>query len=182
VLLYYILFFYLFCLGNPKINTPYMEFFSIITLMLAALALWSGFWALITRFSRREHRFARHFLFACRITILSVMTGLILRLVGFYLCGYVANMIMQLVVAGSVAVFTLYHHMRLATRLPSRKRLLVASLIIIPLLGVIVMIDVSQKTEFNPEPGHNLQTLFLPKEFIPADPLDTTLKRMNSIF
>lgn len=182
VLLYYILFFYLFCLGNPKINTPYMEFLSIITLMLAALALWSGFWALITRFTRREHSFARHFLFACRITILSVMAGLILRLAGFYLCSYMANMILHIVAAGSAAIFTLCHHMRLATRLPSRKRLLVASLIIIPLLGVIVMINISQRIEFSPEPGHNLQTLFLPKAFIPADPLNTTLERMNSIF
>jgi hypothetical protein len=131
---------------------------------LVLVAAWAGMWAMIGRITQHRFRFAEHFVIACAgisaYTISNAATGYL----RFLFPGPVEWEMGAAAVAIMVAILTLSAHLARVSLLPSGRRLLWSTGVLLTLALSVLLTDHSDRSEF----GNRL-------EDTPLKPLGTNL-------
>jgi len=165
-----------------KSHSTFVETLATTCMVLFCLVIWSAFWALITRFTKRQHRFLGHLLFSFQWAVISLAISFVLKYIFFFICNDGFDYVASLVAFGLFSVFVLNNHLNIATNLSSVKRNMVSGTIAISIILLSVLGYYATHNEFSPKPHHYVRLAPVAKKFIPAIPIKEEIKRLNSIF
>ncbi|NTV29610.1 MAG: FHA domain-containing protein [Candidatus Omnitrophica bacterium] len=182
LLLFYAVFYFVYYREASKQEIPVVLILAQETSFLIVVAVWSGIWALITRFSRRQHMMARHFLFSCQWSVLLYVLGLVLKYVFFMICNQATGTVLSFLIFGLAGSWVLDVHMAMATNLPVVRRRLLTGGITCALLVLAGLFQYGARYEFDSEPKHYINLAPLPERMIPTIPVTEEIRRLDDIF
>ena len=153
-----------------------------VCLILFCLVIWAAFWALITRFTKRQHRFQQHLIFSFQWAVISIAVTFPLKFIFFYVCSSSFDYIAGLVYMGLFSVFVLYNHLSIGTNLSFFKRIMISSLIAMSMIFLTVLGYYATHNEFSPQPRHYVKIVPVSKNFVPTISVNEEVKRLDTIF
>lgn len=163
-------------------DESFFEGIAATSILLFCLVVWSALWALITRFTKRQHRFLLHLIFSFQWAILSLALSFTFKFVLFFICNYDFYYVVSLLVFGLFSIFVLNVHLAIGTNLSFIKRTVISSLIAFSIILFSLLGYYATHIEFSPDPHHYISLVPVPKKWVPAIPIDQELKRLDSIF
>ncbi|MBF0388427.1 MAG: FHA domain-containing protein [Candidatus Omnitrophica bacterium] len=151
-------------------------------LFLLGSVFWSGLWALITRFSKRQHRFLQHWIFTLHWAVIAIVLSTVVAYVDFFMCQERLDTGLSLVVFCLFGLLVLNAHLAIGTNLSFRKRSLISGFIVSPVILVAALGLYASHNEFNASPSHYIQIVPVPKKLIPVISTPEAARRLDSIF
>jgi hypothetical protein len=151
-------------------------------MMLLILAIWSGVWALITRFSKHQHRFLQHLIFSFQWCVFSMVLTAIVKYILFFACNHDFFTYFSLLIYGPLVFFILNTHLAIATNVAAFKRGMISCLIVLSIVVLTLLKQYAMHNEFSPRPAHYINIVPVPKKLIPAIPVNEEIDRLDSVF
>ena len=165
-----------------KSNNSLFQIITGLCVFLFCLVIWSSIWALITRFTKRQHRFLQHLLFSLQWIVIYLAVSFVLKYIFFFICNNIFDYVASLVIFGLLSVFILNNHLNIGTNLSSIKRITISSLIALSVILLSVFGYYAAYNEFSPNPHHYINIVPASKKFIPAISIKQEVRRLDSIF
>lgn len=134
---------------NKKVIWSDLTIMSLVLLII--FALWAGFWSFLNRIVAHSFRFTTHLGIS---GIASIVFLLLFTVTEYFEFLFTARVAAQVIGFGGFAVtfsLLLYGHLSVMTEFTGRKRILSSALISAAIVGIILLINFTNKKEFSNE-------------------------------